>query len=150
MKFRPSKNLQIIEGKLIYTKHEYSFDFLPNVSADYAILIGYINLTFNSETKLARQIWGYEPYTVWEHRKLTPPNAIKTGLIIEEDIESGDIMRIFEAGELKSYFDPSNGWVCIGELSTFEDKEVVEFARNTIVVLKDGEIISLWLRPAFE
>ena len=60
------------------------------------------------------------------------------------------LKNIFEAGELKSYFDPNNGWVCIGELSTFEDKEVIEFARNTIVVLKDGEIISLWLKPTFE
>ena len=74
MKFKPSKNLKVIEGKLIYTKYEYSFDFLPNISADYSILIGYINLTFNSETKLARQIWGCHPYTVWENRKLNPPN----------------------------------------------------------------------------
>ena len=150
MKFKPSENLQIIEGKLIYTKYDYSFDFLPNVSADYSILIGYINLTFNSETRLARQIWGYEPYTVWENKRLIPPNSIKTGLMIEENIESGDARRIIEVEKLKSYFDPSNGWVCIGELSTFEDKQAIEFARNTIVVLKDGEIVSLWLKPAFE
>ena len=149
MNFRPSKNLQIIEGKLIYTKYDYSFDFLPNVSADYSILIGYINLTFNSETKLARQIWGYEPYTVWKSRKLTPPNSIKTGLVIEDDIESGDARRIIEAGELKSYFDSSNGWICIGDTFIDIDEDVIEFATNTIVVLKNKKIKSLWLKPEF-
>lgn len=147
MIFKSAEDVEMIAGELIYTKDDYSFDFEPNISADYAILIGYINITFDSTSKTARQIWGCNPYMVWENNELTPPNAKQVGLMIEEEVESGDVFRLVEAGEWKSYFDEKSGWICIGDVSTSSTDDAIEFARNIIVVLQNGLIKSLWLRP---
>ncbi|WP_334075548.1 MULTISPECIES: hypothetical protein [Paenibacillus] len=147
MKFKSTEDVKMIVGELIYTKDDYSFDFEPNVSADFAILIGYINITFDSTSKTAKQIWGCNPYLGWANRILTPPKAKQLGLMIQEEIESGDVLRLVEAGEWETYFDEKSGWVCIGDVSTLDTDDAIEFARGIVVVLQNGFIKSLWLRP---
>ncbi len=149
MLFKPEKDVKMIEGELIYTKDDFSFDFEPNKSADYSVLIGYINITFDSITKTARQIWGCNPYQSWEKKALGVPIARQSGLSIDEKIESGDVFRLVEAGEWRTYFDESNGWICIGNNLISTSDNVIEFARNTVIVLCNCKIKALWLKPKF-
>jgi hypothetical protein len=151
MKFKIIKDIEPIKGKLLYIKDEYSFDFEPNLSANFSLLIGYLNITFDNTTNLVRQIWGCHPDTNWENKTLEVPPYLKGGLcVMDEDIDAGSNIRLIEAGEWKTYFDKHQGWICIGTHIYSNNMEAVEFATNCIIVLENQKIISLWLKPIFE
>jgi hypothetical protein len=122
MIFKVKEDLTINQGEVIYIKKDLSFDFNPIHSADYSLLIGYISLSFDSETKCACQVWGCNPINVWVNKELSKPKSIKGDLLLDDEIEAGDNRRLIEAGVWITYFDKSNGWVCIGN---YKDRKSV-------------------------
>ena len=149
MNFKVKEDLEINEGKVIYVKKDLSFDFNPVYSGDYSLLIGYISLSFDSETKCACQVWGCNPINTWVNKELKKPKSIKGNLLLDAEIDSGDNKRLIEAGVWTTYFDKSIGWVCIGTYQEDKNDIAVEFAENTIAVVNDNKLKALWLRPIF-
>lgn len=136
-------------GSVIYFTEEHSFDFEPNLSADFSYLIGYLNLTFESERKVARQVWGLNPKNTWISKELVPPNSFQGELLAQNHLESGESERIVDVGVWKTYFDNENGWVCIGDYNHTSNDQSVEFAENTIAVINEKKLKALWLKPNF-
>lgn len=149
MTFKVKEDLTINQGEVIYIKKDLSFDFKPIYSADYSLLIGYISLSFDSETKCACQVWGCNPINVWVNKDLNKPKSIKGDLLLDDEIETGDNKRLIEAGAWTTYFDKSTGWVCIGNYEEESNDVAVEFANNTIAVINQNNLKALWLRPKF-
>lgn len=149
MFFKVKEYGKINEGEVIYSKEDLSFDFEPIQNSDCTLLIGYINLTFDSETKLACQVWGYNPVNTWVSMELVKPKTIKGGLYLEDIIEAGENIRLVDAGVWTTYFDKISGWVCIGNNKTEDNDVAVEFAKNTVVVINQNRLKSLWLKPYF-
>ena len=65
------------------------------------------------------------------------------------EVESGESERIVDVNEWKTFYDPSTGWVCIGNPVADKDEIAVKFATDTIAVLSNDNLKSLWLRPVF-
>ncbi|MDB2152532.1 hypothetical protein [Clostridium butyricum] len=149
MNFKVKKKSEINKGQVIYSKQELSFDFKPIYSADYLLLIGYTNLSFDSESKNACQVWGCNPINTWINKILKKPKSIRGNLILDTELELGDNKRYVEAGEWTTYFDKRNGWVCIGEYEEENNDIAVEFAENTIAVVNQENLKALWLKPMF-
>lgn len=152
MNLNINKDAEFLNGNLIYRKNEYSFDYEPSRNADFCLMIGNIYLGFNSESLLAQQIWGYNHYSGWISKKLTPPTPTQCGLSLESNnqgIESGVNKRLIKVNEWQTLFDKHIGWICIGEDNLNKTCCSVEFAKNIIAVLVDSQLKALWLKPQF-
>lgn len=149
MIFRVKEDLTINHGEVIYVKKDLSFDFRPIYDADYSLLIGYVSLSFDSETKRACQVWGCNPISTWVNKDLIKPKSIRGALLLDDEIEAGDNIRLIEAGVWITYFDKSTGWVCIGNDKGDNNDIAVEFADNTIAVINQNALKALWLNPKF-
>ncbi|MFW9332016.1 hypothetical protein ACN6AX_02135 [Paenibacillus polymyxa] len=149
--FQYSDKVKANNGQVIYVKDENSFDFDPSLSADFSILVGYLNITFDTESKLARQIWGLSPLDVWIEKPLVVPTAMLGGLLLVSgvEMESGECQRIVDVNSWKTFYDKCSGWVCIGDPKYDNDETAVEFAKDTISVLRNNTLKSLWLKPVF-
>lgn len=49
----------------------------------------------------------------------------------------------------KTFYDKTSVWICIGSPLYEKDDFSVEFATNTIVVLRNNKLTSIWLKPDF-
>jgi hypothetical protein len=135
MEFKIQETEKLINGIAKYVKGDYSFDFEPIQASSYSILIGDLTLSFDWNLN-ARQVWGYNPLGKWITKSLFPPIATK-GLLILTDYDEID-NRMLDSENWNTYYDSISGWVCIGAYS-FESKDLaVEFATNTIVILKSS------------
>jgi hypothetical protein len=167
----------ILHGDLIYSLSENSFSYLeyPEIKDKDAIITIYNTIApeykdtdkcfyigFGSlqiDVRLlnynAISVWGY--CTLNNQKKLIPPiNFSKIGnLIINLDdkkasgeiIYSGISYTYSDINEFPILFDPSNGWVCIGNHSVNNHYNYVEFADNIIAVIENSSLIALWLHP---
>lgn len=147
MKFIIQLSNDIEDGKLIFKEKEYSFDFEPKKVVDSSLLIGYLNLTIQSETKKLKSIWGMNPHTTWKHEYFELPIYENGNIYIDGDLKAGDNKRLIEAGEWKTYFNPVSGWVCVGNFLTSQDTKVIQFASNCMLSIKNGFIEAIWLKP---
>ena len=145
MKFSMVKNDDIIHGKVVYVKSDSSFDYVPMQPGDITILIGYLNLTFDSLTRKACQVWGYNSNSMWEIKNLIMPDAQKGDLILEEDYEAGDGVRLVDAGQWHTIYDKNKQLVCVCEDVSKQGDESVEFAEGITVSLSCGTICAIWL-----
>ena len=147
MKFKCEFNGKMNQGRLVYYESG-EFDFIPSRNADTIILLDYLCIGFDSKEMDARQVWGFHPRGLWIKSKLQSPIAQNGNLFIVDDIEPGDNVRLEDVGDV-TYYDDSSGWICIGEVD-YKDCEAVEFATNTIAVIKNSNLHALWLKPDFE
>lgn len=137
-------------GSLIYYKEENSFDFVPSRNADISLLIGYIHIGVDSETMTVQQVWGLYPHEGWIKKTLNIPSFIEGELMVEGDIQPGMTYRLDGNEKWTAKFDSRTGWVCVGESEIIKNDIVIKFADNTIAVINDGKLKSLWLRPELE
>jgi hypothetical protein len=137
-------------GSLIYYKGENSFDFVPSRNADITLLVGYVNIGVDSETMTVQQIWGLHPYEDWIQETLNIPSFIEGELIVEGDIQPGMTYRLDGSEGWTAKFDSQTGWVCIGESETIKSDIAIKFADNTIAIINDSKLKSLWLKPQLE
>ncbi|MED4954715.1 hypothetical protein NYE69_12275 [Paenibacillus sp. FSL R5-0527] len=137
------------QGQLTYEKSEYSFDFSPAKPADITVMISYLHLGIDSETMLAQQVWGYNPYTVWVQKELKVPSYSTGELYLEETIQAGFSKSLDETEQWLTSYDESSGWICIGDNNVSLDDITVEFANNTLATLNEGKIKAIWLKPLF-
>ncbi|GGB56541.1 hypothetical protein F3157_10100 [Virgibacillus dakarensis] len=137
-------------GQLTYSKESNEFQSAPEANSDIILLLGYINIRFNSETETATQVWGFHHNFNWIERKIVSPNASKGILRLNLDLDPGDTKRLNQPNEWNTYYDRESGWICFGNPENSSRDNSVEFFTNTIVTLSNtGEIESLWLKPEF-
>lgn len=149
-RFKVNSTDNIHAGSLIYCKGENSFDFVPSNNADILFLVGYLHIGVDSETMTAQQVWGLQPYESWIKKTLSIPDFIKGQLMVEGDILPGMSYRIEGSENWISQFDSQTGWVCIGESEKVKSDSFIKFADNTIAVINEGKLKSIWLKPKVE
>lgn len=136
---------KLINSRLIYKKEEYSFDCSPYIETDVTLFIDYLQVNIDSISGQVLGIRGFNSYKSWLPTKLNIPNYIVGGLKLVEEIESGTSKRISK--NIDTYYDISNGIVCIGDKEPI-DSESVMISKNIVMTIKEGQLISLWLFPS--
>jgi hypothetical protein len=139
----------MIDGQSIYRSNEHSFDFLPVQSGDTSLLIGYLQIMVDSETRLVKQIWGLHPKTTWSQSALSLPKSRRGELLVTTDVKAGNDVRIVEEGEWATTYDNALGWICIGDYSKGPLDEAVEFANGVIAVVNRSNLKAIWIHPVF-
>ena len=154
MKFSIDPAEKKVKCNLFYEPDKHLFDFEPSQAVELTLIYNYLQLCIDSESMLAKQLDGFNPYESWIAKKLTPPKAREGGLRIEGAEESAETpwvaIRMTEDYEWPAYYDSESGWVCLGDLTNNDIDQAVEFADGVIAVLKDGAIKSFWLKPIFK
>lgn len=124
-----------------YVADEYSFTYEGGYP-DSSVMINCLELGINSETGIAEQISGYHAYPIWKSASLTPPEAKDGALVMLDKIESGVTYQMKD--NVTTYYDKSNGWLCIGALDC-DNAEYVRFSENCIAAVGDGKLAAIWV-----
>lgn len=148
--FEVVSNTRCFSGKVIYCGNEDSFDFIPRRNSDITLIVGYLNIGFDSEGMYANQVWGFSPDDSWINKDLDVPVFKKGKLTLKGNFRPGLSWRIDKDNMWKSYFDKKTGWYCIGNTVTDNEDIGVEFASNIISVVNNKKLKAIWLKPFFE
>lgn len=91
---KPGKLLH--QGQPVYRKKEWGFDFEPpQIGGDCAVLVGDVEILFNSVLRSANQLRGLCPHTRWIKRSLLIPESFTGSLLLLNDtIDAPDIVRL--------------------------------------------------------
>jgi hypothetical protein len=134
--------------RLVYRRHEYSFDAEPKPEGcKTCISVNEVGLEYGDERRILC-VTGYCPYQGWRETLLSPPAYSLAGLVVvaPQDFVAGGATGL---NDLKSrwpvYVNPE-GWVCIGDPAD-HGEQATEFAPNSVAVLRGGCLVALWLHP---
>jgi hypothetical protein len=157
IQFLIDPKIKKISGKLFYIPNDHAFDFEPLQVIDITLVFDYLQLEFDSDSKLAKQIWGFNPYEGWINKKLTVPQICEGGLLIknQQDIEfaieaPGVGITIIGHNQWNTYYDKDSGWICFGDFNTSKTDSAVEFANGIVAVVAHNMSKTLWFKPIFE
>ncbi len=149
MQFQAKPGKLLHRGQPIYRKKDWGFDFEPpQVGGDCAVLVGDVEILFNSVLRSASQLRGLCPHTGWIKRSLPIPESF-TGsfLLLDNSIDVPDIVRLDGTSAWSASYDPGSGWICIGDDTSIAQGMGVEFATDSIAVLHNTFLKALWLKP---
>ncbi|MFA5891480.1 MAG: hypothetical protein WDA27_11125 [Actinomycetota bacterium] len=143
------------EGTPFYSISDHAFNFDLKEIPEGAGHQGHVALLLNTlgiEVAIASSrclyVSGYCPAMGWTMTRLAPPAASFGALSAssESRLVSGTGMPV-DSGPWIERFDPSTGWFCSGREETEVSTVAVEFATDTQVVLHQGRLLEVWIRP---
>ena len=137
------------KGEIVYDEKDGAFDILPYCVADSSILIEYIHLEFNSETKELMGLWGVSPKMLWIKSRLLPPKSIMGTIRFIGECESGKTIRLKEKVAWKYYYDWHSGWFCMKRMEDMDGDVCVEIIKDVLFELGNGKIKAIWIKPRF-
>jgi hypothetical protein len=148
-------------GRLAYSAEncEFSYRFLRRARRYHLGLLmsrsGSYLLVDLLEVALARDgrllyVGGYSNYRYWEVTAASPPRFRQAAVhaLLEEPLEPGVDVHLDGDGVWRTFVNSLSGWVCLGQPAPSGRVEAVEFASDTVAVLRDGELVALWLHPS--
>ena len=69
--------------------------------------------------------------------------------ISDDSIKYQEGTGIQYASDWQTYFNGKTGWVCIGNPDCNSKSKGVEFAKNTVAVIDNEQLSSIWIKPQF-
>ncbi|MFE4970835.1 hypothetical protein ACFRAR_01810 [Kitasatospora sp. NPDC056651] len=158
MKFS-ARNGTALEGVLTYSESEYGFSFTAQSPEGLAerlgsdgvtsALIETLQLEIDIESREFLFAWGYFPGIRSNVEDLDVPKFLpgRVSLSAECRFEPGVSFDISEE-VWRTGYDPSSGWVAV-RLRDPADAVFVQIADGIVLGVSDGDLVSVWLRPAF-
>lgn len=149
----------LVIGEPRYVEEDYAFDFRMS-SAEKERLTGpqgatsFVTGTLQLEVAVCNgrclYVWGYCPIGGWSRAVLGAPVARRGSLTARCDkpLIRGVSIGIEEMIPPTAWFDPQSGWFCMGSKGHISGGRAVEFATDTVAVVTEGRIASLWVKPA--
>ncbi|MDR0788443.1 MAG: hypothetical protein LBG44_11360 [Gemmatimonadota bacterium] len=138
-------------GELVYDAVEYSFYVAPHVPGVAWGVMNELEIVFGGDDVCAESIIGYCPHYSWEQAELSPPDA-RMGIVSMRD--AGGLLDGFpidiespDHGRWPVFFDPDKWLVCVGNPCPGFHDIAVKFRADSIIVLENNSIKSLWLSP---
>lgn len=151
MKFIITYENIALNGQAQYLKDECSFFYEPWNDVDFSILIGYgyNSLDVKSERGRVLQVTGINPNYNWIEKELFTPISQRGILTVLFDEKHQQGTGVQYANDWQTYFCRKTGWVCIGNPDCNSESESVEFAQNSVAVIDNGQLSSIWIKPQF-
>ena len=141
----------VFDGQPQYLKDELSFYYKPWRTVDFSILIddGHNSLDVELENGRVLQVTGPNPDYNWIKKQLFVPTFQRGSLMVLFDRKYQGGTGIQYAKEWQTYFDDKTGCVCIGNTECDSNCIGVEFAKNTVAVVDNEQLSSVWIKPQF-
>lgn len=109
--------------------------------------VSFAGIEVNKTTGYIERIAGVLPRSIWYRKKLKVPTA-KTAKM-KVDFNGFNINQKLVIHALKradTYYDNKTGWLVFGERKTTVIDDAYEVSKNVIVVLRDQELMSVWVK----
>lgn len=134
-------------GKFTYNVEKSSLGFPDHSNALISIGIGFAGVVIDPDNKIVIGVKGLLPRSIWLKKKLKTPSAVKGILKVKTtgvDIRNKTYIQINKQDD--TYYDERSGFICIGDRKVYDFDDCIEFLNGAIIVLRDGKVISLWLK----
>lgn len=148
--FRFTPSNKISEGELIYVPEDFSLDTINrNISGVASVLINDVQIEIGAD-HLMIAVWGICPHTTWRQGDVSVPMSQRGSLWFEGDLTPGISIRVTQPGAYWPVtFDSSSGWLHIGQEIIAHD-QAIEFVEGCIALLREREMVGLYLRPDYQ
>ena len=104
-------------------------------------------LLVNPDTKQVEGFGGIAPCSVWLKKKLQIPFAEKGKVFIDAPGYKFTDKTVFKyLRHEDTFYDKKSGWICFGPKKVEVIDDVIEIMENVYVVLRDEELISVWVK----
>lgn len=136
-----------VKGSVVYRADEYSFDTIHGEYSNADLCIRDINLGINGDMRQIVQVWGFSPQNRWKKMDCLLPPSYEGIIAVSEFEDDGLSRRLNDSGFWKEYYNPVSGWLCLdsGDFRFCTD-ECVCFMANALALIRDGEMLALWLK----
>lgn len=132
-------------GRLVYRRSEHSLDVEPRPDRGVAsLLVNDVQIEIDEDGRLI-YVWGLCPQESWESATLVPPSAKPGRLQYLGEVVPGVSKRINAGKRWVVGHDSSSQWLRIGDDSA--QGETVAFAPGAVAVIRESELVVLWLNP---
>jgi hypothetical protein len=148
-----------VRGHPRYVKEDYAFGFQmegggkesrKGTQGTTSFVMDTLQLEVAVDSSLCLYIWGYCPTGRCKRSPLSPPMAQPGSLraIHDAPLIPGVSVGLEEMIPATAWFDPTSGWLCMGNNEAPAVAQAVECARGCLaIVLADGWLSSLWVKP---
>jgi hypothetical protein len=148
-----------LKGVLTYDYSEFGFSFDPQSGDSLRDRVGSQGVTSASVDTLQLEIdiesrevlfaWGYFPLARSGESELIPPSfpVGRVMMIPDRPLQPGVSFDISEE-RWESVLDPVSGWVLI-QSGKGGRAEFTEVADGICLGIRDGDLVSVWLKPVF-
>jgi hypothetical protein len=154
-----SRSGVVLKGVLTYDRSEFGFSFDPQ-SGDFlrarvgsqgvtSASVGTLQLEVDVESREVLFVWGYFPQARSGTAQLNPP-SFQPGRVLaipNNPLQPGVAFDVSEE-TWESILDPDSGWVVI-QSGKEGDAEFTEIADGIFLGIRDGNLVSVWLKPVF-
>lgn len=147
LKFRFEKDDSIELESLSFNlkKREFSKDITGFLEIDFCVACA--GLLVDPETKQVEGFGGMAPCSVWLKKKLKTPVPIKGRVYVDAPGYKFTDKTIFKyLRHEDTFYDRKSGWLCFGNKKIEVIDDVIEIMENVCVVLRDEELISVWVK----
>ena len=144
-RFEKDSSLELESITFDLKKREFSKDVEGYSEIDFCVACA--GLLVNPNTKQIEGFGGMAPCSVWLKRKLKTPIAEKGKLFVEaKGYKFTDKTVLKYLRHEDTFYDKKSGWLCFGPKKVEVIDDVIEIMENVYVVLRDEELISVWVK----
>jgi hypothetical protein len=136
-------------GRLVYQTGDFAFATIPRPTGCVSsVSINELELMLDEETQRVVFVTGYCPRVGWQPDALQVPTRRAASLVavLQEEAVPGTSIPLND-GRWPVLVDWGSGWIRLGRGDPSDDHAGVEFAPGAVAILKEGELIALWLKP---
>ena len=142
--FEKDDSLELETLSFDLKKREFSKEIEGYTEIDFCVACA--GLLVNPETKMVEGFGGMAPCSVWLKKKLKTPVAIKGKVFVDAPGYKFSDKTIFKyLRHEDTFYDKKTGWLCFGPKKIEVIDDVIEVMENVYVVLRDEELISVWV-----
>ncbi len=149
--FNIEKTNEINEEPVSFNKETCSFIVPQNINNLITFGVSFAGLEVNRETGYIIGLAGMMPRSIWYPKKLNVPASERAKIKVEfvgPKIEQKVVIHALKQEDI--YYDKIEGWLCVGERKVTVIDKAYEISKDVILVLRDNEIMSLWIKVGIE
>lgn len=142
----PEINETFYHQKAVYDEKKYSFGSHLEDKILISFGVSFAGLEVDPKKNKLIDVIGVVPKSIWIKKKLVAPIAKEANLYVNyEGFEPNTKVVIQYLKRDDFYYDKKTGWLMVGERKKTPLDEAYKIMDNVIVVIRDKEIVSLWI-----
>lgn len=133
--------------KATYNQKLYSFGAHEQDKILISFGVSFAGLEIDPKQSKIVGVAGVLPISIWLYKKLEPPASKPASLFVSFDgLNPNPNVVVQYMHKEDFYYDKKTGWLMVGERKKTPLDEAYQIAENVIVVLREKEIVSLWVQ----
>lgn len=109
--------------------------------------VSFAGIEVDRVTGEMKRIAGVLPRSIWYNKKLKVPTSTIAKINVDfNGFNTNQKMVIHTLKRADTYYDNKTGWLAVGERKVTVIDDAYEVSKDVIVVLRDQELMSVWIK----